>query len=186
MLNTTHLTNLLQKKLKPHGVVTQFADSAPLTSVTVAEKPLGLINDFSYVSFDSLSYPSHYQISNLDNTGFSIPVNFVTNDTNINYYDVTAWVETYNAAAAYINGLECVATNPNKETIIDYYTLYFATTSHKSAWKRYKVANQEEIEVDTNMTFNNNAWYRKANELAGFCLPTEPPKVAYFKVKGRS
>jgi hypothetical protein len=179
------LTNSLQAQLTPYGTVLSFTDNAPLTDVVVAEKPLGLINNFSYVLFDSLIYPSHYQITDLDNGGFSLTTTFVSDDANINYYDVTAWVEAYNAAANYINGLDCVASNPNKETVINYYALYLATTSTQSTWKRYKVANQEEIEIDTSMTFNNNPWFVKANQLANYCIPTAPPKVSYFGVRGR-
>lgn len=184
-LNITHLINLLGTKLKAHGVVTAFVDNAPLIDVTVAGKPLGLINNLSYVIFDSLIYPSHYQITNLNNGGFSITANFVGDDPSINYYDVTAMVETYNAAAEYINGLECVADNPNKETIIDYYALYFITTNKKSTLKRLKVTNQEDIEVDTGMVFNKNPWFVKANQLADYCLPTAAPELAYFGVSTR-
>ena len=181
-INVRHLATLLGINLTAHGVVTSFADNAPLTDVTTVEKPLKLSTDSSYVLFDSFIYPTHYLITNLNNGGFSIPVNFVSDDPTINYYDVTLWVTTYAQAETYINDLPCVDDNPNKAAIIDYYTLYLFSTDSDNLIKELNIANQEKVVIDTGLTGTNNPWFNKADSLANHCLPKGEAERSYFSV----
>ena len=181
-INVRHLATLLGINLTAHGVVTSFADNAPLTDVTTVEKPLKLSTDSSYVLFDSFIYPTHYLITNLNNGGFSIPVNFVSDDPTINYYDVTLWVTAYAQAETYINDLPCVDDNPNKAAIIDYYTLYLLSTNNSNLIKERSRANQEKVVIDTGLTGTNNPWFNKADSLANHCLPKGEAERSYFSV----